>query len=242
MKKTFNLKFSGTILLAILLVQLHTVSAREESSDVQNRERLQVIRQMLERGKPNADRWWTGWLIGYGVATVGQGVAGITSKDRRTRQDMALGAATTCLGALGQIITPMLPAKAPFRLAAIPETTPEERMRKLSEAETLLRESALREKEGRSWKIHAITGAVNLGSGLIVWLGFKRNAWEGVGNFALNTLITEAQIGSQPTRAVDDYDDYVRRYRSAGESDGPKDGRTWSVYSFPGGFGIRVLF
>jgi len=243
LKKCTIGKYPGTIFLAtILLFQSGLVSARDELSDVQIQERLQVIRRMLERGKPAADRWWTGWLIGYGAATVGQGVVGLAGKDRRIRQDMALGVATTCLGALGQILTPMTAAKAPERLASIPENTPEERMRKLPEAEALLMESAVREREGRSWKIHAITGAVNLGSGLVVWLGFKRSAWEGAGNFALNTLITEAQIWTQPTRAVRDYDEYVGRYRSEGTADRLKYRRTWSIHAVPGGFGIRIHF
>jgi hypothetical protein len=98
-------KYSGTFLLSVLLLcQWNTASAQEGLSDSQIREKLQAIRQMLERGKPNVDRWWTGWLIGYSAATVGQGAVCLINKDKGIRQDMALGAATTCLGALGQIM------------------------------------------------------------------------------------------------------------------------------------------
>ena len=113
-------------------------------------------------------------------------------------------------------------------------------MNKLSAAETLLKQCAARENEGRSWKIHAITGAVNLGSGLVAWLGFRRCMGDGIANFALNTLITEAQIWTQPTRAVRDYDDYLRRHPSTARSDDRPYKIYWSVNAVPGGIGISV--
>jgi hypothetical protein len=230
------------ILLLFFLFQFYLALGQNELSDSQIQERLQTIQQMLVQGKATANLWWYGWLIGYSTVTIGQGAVFLTSADKTTRQDMALGAATTFLGAMGQIIAPMVPGTAPVRLAAIPEGTPQERMNKLLAAEKLLKESALREKEGRSWEIHAITGIVNLGSGLVVWLGFKRNIWEGIGNFALNTVITEAQIWTQPTRAIKDYDDYIKKYKS-GANPGCRDAETsWSVTIYPGGFGIRIIF
>ena len=75
-------------------------------------------------------------------------------------------------------------------------------------SEEMLKEIAEREKEGRSWKMHALTGAVNLSTGLITWLGFKRSVWDGLEIFALNTAVTELQIWTQPTRAIKDYKNY----------------------------------
>lgn len=230
------------IFLIVFVLQLNPASAQEALSDSQIKERLQYIHQMLEQGKPNAGRWWYGWLIGYGAATVAQGAVCLTSKDKETKQDMALGGATTFLGAMGQVIAPMSPSLAPDQLDDIPEGTPEERIEKLSKAEKLLKECALRERDGRSWKTHAITGAVNLGTGLIVWLGFKRSAWEGLGNFALNTAITEAQIWTQPTRAIEDYENYIKKYKSGQKPAGRKPGKAWSVNLYPGGLAISVMF
>jgi hypothetical protein len=241
MKSPFSMKWPGTVLLTVILFfRLNNVSAQDGLSDSQIKERLQIIRQMLDGEKPNADLWWYGWLIGYGAATVGQGVMGLTGKDKQTRQDMSLGAATTFLGAVGQIISPMLPSNAPDRFAAISENTSEERIKKLPDAERLLKACALREKEGRSWKTHAIAGVVNLGGGLVVWLGFKRSVWEGVGNFAVNTAIAEAQIWTQPTRAVDDYEEYVRGYRCKGEPGRHESKKRWSVNRAPGGIRICI--
>jgi len=243
LKKQFVSTYFGTVLLLFcLLFQMNPVLAQNKVSDAQTQERLQAIRHMLEQGKPNANRWWYGWLIGYSAATIGQGAVYLTSEDKETRQDMALGAATTFLGAMGQLIAPMVPGTASDRLAQFSENTLEERSNKLLKAEELLRECALQEKVGRSWKTHAITGAVNLSSGLIVWLGFKRSFWEGVGNFALNTVITEAQIWSQPTRAVEDYDNYRNTHQSGEKLGAQKFAPSWSVVLSPGRVGISILF
>lgn len=243
MEKPFiRTKLSSIILLLIFLCRINPALAQDELSDSQVKERLQFIQQVLEQGKSNADHWWYGWLIGYSAATIAQGAIGLTSDARATRQDMALGAATTFLGAVGQIITPMVPGSAPDRLAGISESTPAERKEKLTKAEKLLQACALRESEGRSWKAHAITGVVNIGCGLIVWLGFKRSAWEGLGNFALNTIITEAQIWTQPTRAIRDYENYSKTYESEQKLSCHKSGRNWLVNIYPGGLGISVVF
>ncbi len=233
----------GTIfLLLIFLSQFNWTLAQNELSDAQVMERLQYIEQKLEEGKSNANAWWYGWLIGYSAATIGQGVVYFTSDVKTTRQDMALGAATTFLGATGQIINPMVPGYAPDRLANIPDATPEERKAKLLKAEELLKKCALREKEGISWETHAITGAVNLSSGLITWLGFKRNFLDGVLNFLLNTIVTEVQIFTQPTKAISDYDNYHKKFNYGQELSCHESEKNWFVSVYPGGLEIIVVF
>ena len=90
--------------------------------------------------------------------------------------------------------------------------------------------------------MHALTGVVNLAGGIIVWLGFDRNIWEGVGNFALNTAITEIQIWTQPTRAITDYDNYIKKYKFGEQLDSKKSKLSWSVSVFPGRLGINFQF
>jgi len=197
---------------------------------------------MLQEGKKNANRWWYGWLIGYSAATVVQGTAIFFSEDLSTRQDLALGSVTTFLGAAGQVIAPMVPGYASARLEKLPEMTREERLNKLSEAETLLMESSRREASGRSWKTHVFFSLVNLGSGLITWIGFDRDIWAGLENFALNTVITEAQIFSQPTRAIKDYRYYQRKYGAGFEQGNLKPEVYLDVNVYAGGFQIRVVF
>jgi hypothetical protein len=77
---------------------------------------------------------------------------------------------------------------------------------------------------------------------LITWLGFNRNVWAGVGNFALNTIITETQIWTQPTRAIRDYKDYCKRFNTGKEAMDMKSGVIWLVSASPGGIRLKIIF
>lgn len=230
------------LILLLTIFQFNSIFAQSEIPDSIVRERLHCIQNMLNKGRPNANLWWYGWLVGYSAATVGQGIVYFVSNDKSLRQDMALGAATTFLGAAGQLITPMVSGYAPGRFDLLPENTSEERLIKLVYAEDLLKSCADREIEGRSWQTHTICSVVNLSSGLITWLGFKRSVWAGLGNFALNTAITEAQIWSQPTRSINNYNEYNRKYKFAPISYYYKHKMKCYVNAYPGGVILKLSF
>ena len=200
-------------LLALLLFSFVLSYAQTSEADTTNiSERISTIQQMLESSKKNVNILWYGWLGAYSAATVAQGAIAITSNDKATRQDMYLGAGTTLLGAAFQAITPLNTGKDAETLAQMPDSTSELKILKLQAAETFLESNAKKEKEGRSWKIHALNEAVNLGSGLITWLGYKRSVWDGVTNFLINSAVTEIQIWTQPTRTAKDYQLYKQKY------------------------------
>jgi len=242
-KTHISLPTIGTIFFVIFyLFQFSQLSAQNETPDSLVKERVNYIQNMLDQGKPGAKLWWNGWLYGYSAATVVQGAVFLSSDQLKTRQDMALGAATTLVGAVGQLIMPMTPAKAPGKLAIIAGDTPEERIYKLNKAEELFEASATREKEGRSWKMHAASSAINLSSGLITWLGFDRTIQSGLINFAINEAITEAQIWTQPTRAIKDYATYCEKYKNGLPSAMYKPKSHLYVNAFYGGLALRFVF
>jgi hypothetical protein len=241
-QKDSGSKWGVVILVLVLLCRSVDISAQTDLPDSVVTVRLQIIETMLNQGKPNANLWWYGWLAGYGAATVGQGALALSTNDMGLRQDMVLGAGTTFLGAIGQVITPMVPGYAPDQLKRISGNTKEERWQKLIEAEKLLKESALREKSGRSWQTHAIAGVVNISSGLITWIGFKRDVWAGLENLALNTCITEAQIWTQPTKAMRDNNNYCKKYKSGEIPVALKPEIVWFVSGSPGGVQLRIVF
>jgi hypothetical protein len=234
--------YTGFIFSYILLIQGGNVIAQDTLSDNMINERIRYIQTCLENEKPNANLWWKGWIAGYAAATVGQGISCLISDKKSTKQDMALGAATTLLGAAGQLFTPMVGCNAPGLLAKEPDSSSDERLAKLKYAEKLFENSAKREKLGRSWQAHALSGAVNLSSGLITWIGFKRSVWAGLGNFAFNMAITEAQIWSQPTRAIRDYKLYNSKYKSSSNPVVSKPEIQWFVSAYPGGISFRINF
>lgn len=240
-RKTYILK----LLVLLLVVQFFAQSslqAQNKLSDTIISERLQYIKNTLEKDKLNTKRWWYAWFTTYGVATFGQTAVYFISDDKSLQQDMLLGAATTLLGAAGQFISPLDPRNETAHFNSMPELTVDQKLLKLDIAEELLVEWAKREKEARNWQNHALTGAVNLGGGLITWLGFKRSIWAGLGNFALNTVITETQIWTQPTLAKRNYEKYCQNYLNSDEMSSDISDVKCYVNAYPGGIGIRVVF
>lgn len=206
MKKIFLLIF---ILLSV------NVYCQDNIPDTTNiSERIQTIQKMLDSSKKRVDLWNYGWLGAYSAATVGQGVAYFSSNDLITKQDMALGAGTTLLGAVFQLMNPLNTRKSANELSQMPDSTSDEKILKLMAAEEYIRNISQKELDGRSWKIHTLNTAVNLGSGLITWLGYKRSVWDGVANFLLNSAVTEIQIWTQPTRSAKDYKNYCEKYKN----------------------------
>jgi len=226
---------TAIIFFAIFFFQNLSLAGQAAETDSLMDERQKEIQKFIERDRINAQCWWYGWLGAYSAATVGQGIVYFSSDSKATRQDMALGSATTLLGALGQIVTPLVP-----RTSSGHNSRSADSLVSLNSQE-FLREIAMREKAGRSWKVHAVTGVVNIGSGLITWLGFKRSFRDGVENFILNTAVTEAQIWTQPVRAAKDYERFYGKY-SQSAANFKKPEKEWFVSVYPGGVSIKLRF
>jgi|WetSurMetagenome_2_1015567.scaffolds.fasta_scaffold01580_5 hypothetical protein len=214
------------IFIIALSFHLLPLDCQTTKPDSISSDRPGEIQKALERDRSDAQFWWYGWLGAYSAATIGQGTVYFTSETRPLRQDMALGSVTTLLGALGQIVTPLIKN--------------EKNINQYNQ-ESLFSDLAERETAGRSWKVHAVTGVVNIGSGLITWLGFKRTFRDGVENFLLNTAITEAQIWTQPVRAARDYEKYYGE--NLNQEKAFKSLRAECFFGFyPGGVSINIRF
>lgn len=236
------IKYILVLIILLLIFKSTFLSAQEYVSDSLVHEKIQYIENVLNKSKPSVNRWWYGWLGGYSVATVAQGAVYFTNKDIRTKQDMALGSATTILGAGLQLLTPLNNGRDADLIASLPESTLHEQQFKLQKAEELFKADATAEKAGRSWQIHALNEAVNLGSGLITWLAYKRSVWDGVSNFLLNTAITETQIWTQPTRTLKDYKNYCRKYKSGSNSYVFQPQPEYFLRTYPGGASFSIVF
>lgn len=243
MKKTLYRKSVGILILFIVICfNGSAVVAQNELSDSMVNRRLQYLKSTLEKDKAVTQYWWYGWLSLYSAATIGQGAVYFVTDDKGLKQDMVLGAATTFLGAAGQFISPFIPEKNIDKLMEFPEDLPEDRKEKLIVAEALLVEYATREKMALTWQNHILPTSVNLAGGLITWLGFKRSIWAGIGNFALNTAITELQIWTQPKLAKRRYDHYCNNYLYSDHRYSNAPEVKWTLYVQPGGLGLSVVF
>jgi len=181
--------------------------ARAEDADVARR--IAWIEARLARGTGAADRWWTGWYVGFTALTVGQGAVAVATTDPGLRADMAVGAVGASLGVAPLGLFPFEPRFAASDLAAEAGGTAGERRRKLAVAERLLAESADAEAFGRSWAVHLLGGGVSLGLGLVLAIAYDRLA-SGILNFVGGVALTELSIFTQPTDAIDAW----REYRS----------------------------
>jgi hypothetical protein len=233
---------TAIIFLSIFIFRDLPLYGQISDNDTLRVAQLQEFQNVVDHDRRSAQRWWYGWLAGYSAATAGQGIVYLSTDAKPTRQDMALGAATTLLGAIGVLLTPIVPPKSEYQILDLQPGDSTFNCFDNTNPEKLLKELAKREKEGRSWKFHAVSGAVNIGSGLITWLGFKRSLVDGLLNFALNTVITEAQVWTQPVKAIKDYQNYCG-YKT--ESSVPhiiKPERKLYLCSYPSGFSIRLDF
>ncbi len=185
----------------LLCMVLSFQNSAAQNTEAITMKRIQFLDQSLHYDQQGTKLWWYSWLGLYGTATVGQGAAYFASNDKSARQDMALGAATTFAGVVGQFISTFQPVSFADKLALLPESTDSERLKKISLMEKCLEDRSNMEVDARKWKAHILCTSINLASGLITWIGFHRTVWDGVVNFGWNCAITETQIWTQPIRA-----------------------------------------
>jgi hypothetical protein len=230
------------LVVFVLLFQFLHVSAQIKLSDSIVKERIRSIEKMLNDGKANANRWWYGWLIGYSALSVAQGAGYFLSDDPDAKMDWAFGSLSTLVGVTTQVFYPMTPGIAPDHLARLPENNTDDALKKLSVAEDFLKCSALREKKGRSWRLHTLYGLINVGGGLVSIIAFKQPFWGEFRNFAINTVVSEAQIFTQPTKAMKDYQYYCRKYKAGETLEVYKPKAEWHVSAYPGGVVVSLVF
>ncbi len=230
---------------AILMIQLGAPAVRAQSTEPSDGEvstRLAFIQEALDAGRAGANRWWYGWLAAYTAGTAGQALAAAASTDESTRQDLFIGAATSALGAAGQVVFPLQAGRFASRLRALPGDTAIERRAKLRAAERFLKQAAREESYGRSWKSRLLSLSVNAAAGLTTSVGFNRPAIDGVVTFGIGQAISELQLFSQPMRAAHDYERYTNPAPAQRDAIAPRPHATWSLAVAPAGFRITRTF
>jgi hypothetical protein len=232
----------GALGLAIVLAAcaLGAPARAQGRSDAETGERIRFIEQRLELGTAAANRWWYGWYSIYGGLTLGQAAIAFGVSDPGLRIDMAVGAFTTSLGSLTLGIFPFQARFAAARVRALPEGSGAQRRAKLAEAEAIFRSAAEDEAFGRSWASHLIGNGVALASGIVLGVGYDRPA-SGILQFAAGVTLTELQILTQPTRALEDWNRYAHHGPTRSEDEATEEAELWVVPE-PGGLGLVGRF
>ena len=226
-------------LLALALATITTSARAEERSDAEVTRRLAFLSHHLESGTAAADRWWYCWYAGYTALTVGQFTLAIAVTDPKARPDYVVGAVASSLGVIPLGFFPFTPRLAAGHLRVYPATTPTERRRKLAAAERLLHAASDVEIQGRSWITHALGLSVSLATGLVLGLGYHSTR-----GALLNSLggvaITELQIFTQPTAAIDAWHAY-----ELGQIESPRTATNkprWAIVPQGMGLGFAAVF
>jgi hypothetical protein len=229
-----------TIAFAALLGSAPAAAQPPERADAEVAQRLAFIETRLERATPGATLWWSAWYYGYVAITVGQAGFALAVKDTGLRTDTAVGAAFSSVGVLGLGVFDFPPRHAAADLRALPANTPDERRRKLAKAERLLAACSSAEIAGRSWIPHVAGVALSLTDGLVLAFAYRRLV-SGIVAFVSGVAITEAQVFTRPTAAIDDW----RAYQSgafAGSAPATSTSPLVRVVPHTGGMGVAFAF
>lgn len=254
-------RFLAAVLLAALVLVPAWAQTSPAPTDEQVKARLDFIRTALDAGQGRARTWYYGWIGGYSAATavqlgfaIGNGkdikavsdsVSDKVNDDRKFASDMLVGGLTTALGVGGLLIDPFVPACAVGRLRALPESTPEERLTKLENAEELLKQCADREREGQGLVTHLLNFGVNAAAGVATAAAFKRRWTDGLVNFGIGEAVSLINIYTQPRRAIRDWRAYENTYLNKNGEPLPAPVAApadWSVGLVPGGFRLTVCW
>jgi hypothetical protein len=176
--------------------------------------RLVFITERLQAGEGAARAWYWTWTTIYGAATIGQAIGFFLSQDLRGQVNWATGAATTLLGTLLMLVTDFPAEYGARELSHMPVNTPEQRKAKLKRAEELLENAASSEADGRAWFIHLGGAVVSIAGGLILWLAYGFLV-DGIINTVAGIAVSEIQIWTQPTRAINDWREYQAQFGGA---------------------------
>lgn len=241
-RKINSILIDKYLLFVILLIPVIEGFGQMTVHDSVTDSKLCFLKSAIKIDHQRTERWWYGWLGAYSAATLGQGVVYFACDNKSTRQDMALGAVTTILGAAGQFISPFMPNKEFIQFSSLPENSEEEKLLKLSVAEKLLSQWGEKERKALTWQNHILSTVVNIGGGMVTWLGFKRTWKDGLINFAMNTAITETQIWIQPTYAKRYYKKYCRQFLTDAEPYSYIPEVNCYLETLPGGIALRITF
>lgn len=232
--------------LFLTVMMLSSPAAAADPNDVPTgtdiSQQIRWIQSRLDTGGAFAKRWQYGWCTAYGGLTyLYAGQALVLDDDDQTndRYDALVNSAGSLIGLVGTLAFPMKTYTAAEILKNMPESTETEKRAKLHQAETLLRQSAEREAQGRSWQAHAFGALVSALAGVAVACDDGRGE-DGLIMFATNLLVSEIQIFTTPTRATEDWRRY-RQGRPEKSAESTSESRFF-ISLLPKGIAVNYLF
>lgn len=213
---------SLVIILAAVLAwppQIHAGQGEPVTGEMDNAEldaRLKFIETRIASQRPGAQYWQYGWTGFHAASAAGQALLAVDASDTDDEINYLVGAAKST-GALAQMMIKPLPVvQGSIQFHEMPSRTRDERIAKLARGESLLRVNAERASSRTSWKRHLTgIGANLLGGGIIAAFGDGSDA---ITSTLIGITVSEINIWTEPSRAVNDLEDYRNTRWAPGQS------------------------
>ena len=226
------------MVVTILLMCAFPVQADQKPrlSEEAMERRLLFIEERLNEGRNGARYWQYGWSGFFAASAAFQGYKAFESNDGDNQLNHAVGAVKSAAGLTLMLLRPLPAVEGATPLQEMAANTPYEKEARLKAAKDLLHTNERRARERKSWKRHLTGIAVNLvGSAVIAAFGDTEDAVvSGLSGIAIN----QANIWSQPSRAIDDLADYQKEFPAVPES----NEAAWRLTPMKGGIGITIPF
>jgi hypothetical protein len=205
---------------AFAFVALFGVAHAQERPDDEVLARLHFVETRLKSETVQAHAWEYGWGV---VDVFGAGFGGYNiakSGNRPELTDGIIGVVKSVGGVAGIALAPLKTGRGAHELNELPDTTPEERMKRLVVAESLLRRSADEADVRYSWKPHLINALLNIAGGIIV--GIVGDWARGAESAAIGLAVGELQIWTRPWQAKRDLREYRRTFGGLASKGAPR--------------------
>jgi len=211
--------FRLTIPLTALFLLINPATTRAQNSA----EKISFIQQSFANSAVHSRTWQYGWFGFFTGVTAVNGIAYPQTDGDHNKYDRVVGFTTSFLGAADMIINPMPTHSYAESLAAMPQTTAEQKAEKLAQAEKWLSAAAERERYEQSFTSHALSTLVNGLAGLAVAYDDKRPD-DGWMTFLSGVVSSEIKIYTAPTAMMEAEEAYQsgNYQQAAAKSDTPR--------------------
>jgi len=228
----------NVIVLTFLLLCTFPAGADQKTplSEEDMERRLSFIEERLNEGQTSARYWQYGWSSFYAASAAVQGYKAIESNDGDDDVNNTVGAVKSAAALALMLLKPLPAVEGATTLQDMPTNTPDQKEARLKAAETRAHTNARRAQERHSWTRHLTAITVNLiGSAVIAAFGDGEDA---VVSGLTGIAISQANIWSQPSRAIDDLADYEKEFPDA-QATNEVD---WQLSPIAGGLSLTIRF
>lgn len=173
--------------------------------------RLEFLHGRLSSEQRSAFLWCYGWTIGYSIGVAAQGALYFASTDEDIKAQAWVSAAGTAIGLISQLSNWLPAVSAADRLEGFERASDSEKLILLERAEDSLKKSAEIEAFGRTWLMHAGSLLIATATSAVLWFRYDLRS-EAITNFATSIAVGEANIWTQPTAAINDWQEYQNKF------------------------------